>query len=328
MRNRNYNTKALIEAGLITALTVVIMLINVYVPIISMFVTFILPIPITVLYIRHNYKVTLGSVIVSGILIAILYNPLSALTATILFGLTGLTLGYCIKYDKKVSTTITFLSIAIAIGYIANFFIYTIFIDKGGLLGFVNQVSGAIKQSIEINKSLYEKMGVPSNQIAMMEKSFEMITPDFLMRIMPFVIISTSVFSAYLNYTITRVILKKLKYEVKEIKPFTQLYITTRVGTLIAIFLVIGLLMNKKNMIAGQYIVTSTEIILQMIFLIDGLAVAAYYLKNKFNISKKIIVLILVFTTFSQLWVFYLYIGLADMLIDFRKLDPYRRMEK
>ena len=60
MQNRIYNTKAVIEAGLISALIVVIMLINVYVPIFSIFGMFILPVPVTVLYIRHNYKVTLG----------------------------------------------------------------------------------------------------------------------------------------------------------------------------------------------------------------------------------------------------------------------------
>jgi uncharacterized protein YybS (DUF2232 family) len=90
MQKRMYNTKALIEGSLTTALIVVIMLINIYVPIFFIFVNFILPIPITVLYIRQDYKIALISVIASDILISMFYNPIAALSLIVLIGLTGI----------------------------------------------------------------------------------------------------------------------------------------------------------------------------------------------------------------------------------------------
>ncbi|MBC2582211.1 YybS family protein [Clostridium sp. DJ247] len=325
MENRIYNTKALIEAGLITAIVVVITLINVYVPIFSLFGTYILPIPITLLYIRHNYKVTLGAVFVSAILISILYNPLSALTSSILFGITGMTLGYCIKNDKKVSITMLILAIGLAIGTAINFGIYISFIDTVGIVGFINNTLKTLRESIDMSKQLYIKLGVSSDQFAPIEKSLSLFTTEFVLKILPAGIIISSFVSAYLNYAITRSILKKLRYNIKEIVPFNKIYVNTRVGTIVVLFLIIGLLLSKSNMNLGGYLEVSSMFVLQFIFILDGLALAAYYLKYRFKISRLAIVLMLTFTVISQLSVIYIFLGLADMIVDFRKLDPYRR---
>ncbi|MBI6872852.1 YybS family protein [Clostridium aciditolerans] len=325
MHNRIYNTRAMVEAGLITALIVVIMMITVYVPIFSMFGMFILPIPVTVLYIRHNYKVTLGAVVISAILIAMLYSPISALTSSILFGITGMTFGYCIKNDKKLSTTILLLALASAIGIVINFSIYVNLLDKRGMAGFISDNIRIMKESLNLSKELYGKMGVSSEQFATIEKSFELFTPDFILKLIPAIVILMSFFSAYINYILTSSILKKLRYNMKPMVPFSQIYINTRIGTLVGVTLLIGLLLGRSKVQGADYIINSAEYLLQFIFVIDGISVAAYYLRNRFNISKPITALILFFTVFSQMSVIYVYAGLADMLFDFRKLDPYRR---
>ena len=328
MHNRIYNTKAVIEAGLITALIVVIMLITVYVPIFSMFGMFILPIPVTVLYIRHNYKVTLGAVMISAILIAMLYSPISALTSSILFGVTGMTFGYCIRTDKKLSTTIILLALASAVGIIVNFSIYINLLDKRGMAGFISDNIRIMRESLNLSKELYGKMGVSSEQFALIEKSFEVFTPDFILKLIPAIVILMSFFSAYVNYILTSSILKKLRYNMKSMVPFSQIYINTRIGTLVGVTLLLGLLLSRSKIQGADYIVSSSEYLLQFIFIIDGLSVATYYLRNRFNMSKPITALVLFFTFFSPISVVYVYAGLADMLFDFRKLDPYRRPRK
>jgi len=328
MQNRIYNTKAIIEAGLISALIVIIMLLNVYMPIFSVFGTFILPVPITVLYIRHNYKITLSAVVISAILIAMLYNPISALTSSILFGSTGITLGYCIKYDKKFSTAILFLAVASAISVIINFVIFSTFVNKDGIVGLINQNIKMLNESLNMSKDLYAKMGVPSEQFAQIEKAFSIFTTDFVLKLIPAMIVIMSFSSAYFNYVITKSILRKLRYDVKDVKPFSDIYINTRIGTTVVLLLIIGILLNKNKIVIGEYITNSSEIILQLIFVLDGLAVVCYYLKNKFNMSKMFIVLILILTATSQISIIYMYLGFVDMIIDFRKLDPYRRLIK
>ncbi|MHC6181524.1 YybS family protein [Clostridium sp. JNZ X4-2] len=328
MQKKMYDTKALIEASLTTALTVVIMLISIYVPVFSVFANFVLPVPITVLYIKQNYKVTLISIIASGILISMLYNPIAALSLTVSIGLTGMTLGYCIKNKKEFGTTIIFLSISMALGMIFYLVVYVTLMSKGGLYGFVSNMVETFKQSMNLSKSMYEKAGVSSGQLASVENMVKVFTPEYIMKLIPAGIIIVSFILSYLNYIITRAILIKLKYEVNEIKPFNQWYMNTRLGTLGGLMLVIGILLNRKNMAIGQYMITSSELILQLIFFIDGLALITYYLMKKFKMSKKVTAIVIVLTALSSLSLFYVLAGFIDMIFDFRKLDPYKKLKK
>ena len=68
MQNKVYSTKAIVEAALISVIISVIMIITGYLPYFSFIGIFILPIPVTILYIRHNYKVTITAILLSIIL--------------------------------------------------------------------------------------------------------------------------------------------------------------------------------------------------------------------------------------------------------------------
>lgn len=328
MQNRSYNTKAIVEAGLITSLVVILMLMNVYVPIFSLLGEFILPIPITVLFLRQNYKVTIVSVVTSAIIIAMVYNPISAVSSSILFGVTGITLGYLIKNDKDISTIILFLSIAFAVAIIVDFGIYVSLIDKRGLAGFINDIVAQFKDSMNMAKQMYLKMGVSSEQLSSIDQMASIFNTNYIMSIIPAIIVMVSITFSYLNYIITEMVLKKLRYNVKSIKPFSEFYINAKVGSLIGIFLVIGLLLKRNNISLGNSIATSSQYILQIVLLLDGFALAAYYLKNKFKMSKIFIFIIILFTGFSQLAIAYVFAGLTDIFFDFRKLNPYKREKK
>ncbi|EDK35882.1 YybS family protein [Clostridium kluyveri] len=328
MQGKTYNVKALAEAGIITAFTVIIVLINIYIPILSIVINFIIPIPITILYIRQNYKVTLISVAASGIFIAMLYNPISALASILLIGLTGMTLGYCIKNKKEFGNTIIFVAISFALGIIFYLFIYTMLINKGGIYGFVNEMLAGLKQSMELSKDMYKRTGMSSSEAAVIEEIFRVFTPEYIMKLIPAMVVILAFILSYLNYMVTLVILKKLRYEVKEIKPIGQWYMNTRIGTLVGLILVIGMLLDRKNIVIGEYLANSSGTILQFVLLLDGIALITYYLIDKYKMSKKIAALIIIFTAMSRLSLFYTIIGFIDMIFDFRKLDPYRKLKK
>lgn len=322
MHKENFNTKSMVEAGLISSLIVVIMLMTVYVPLFSLLGTFILPIPVTVLYLRHNGKVTLGAVVVSAILIAMLYSPISALTSSILFGATGITLGYCIKNKKKVWITLVMLAVVSALCSVIDFSIYVTFISKDGFTGFVNQNLQIMKESIDTAS----KMGMSQAQLEQIKKSYEIFTPEFILELLPTMLLIAGSTSAYINYIVARSILKRFKYEIEPVPPFSTLYINNRVGTVILIIVIVGTLMDRGNMLGGKYVLVSSQLILQMVLLIQGIAVASYYLRNKLKMSKLFTLLIILLTaSTAALSMIYISVGLMDMIFDFRKLDPFRR---
>lgn len=325
MHNRVYNTRAIIESGLLIIFIVIIKLLNTYIPFFELVGFFILPIPITVIYIRHNYKVTIGAIVVSAVLLLMIFDPLTALTSSIMVGFAGITLGYCIKHDKKASTTILFLAIAFIIVWIINVTIYSTLIDKGGIVAILDKSIKAMNESFNMVKGTYMKMGISKEQIASMENMYKNINTDSILKVMPFSLIMLSICLAYLNYTITRNILKRLNYTMREIKPFSQLYINTRIGTIVGLIFIIGLLLNRSNIALKEYIVICSQAVFQLTVMLNGLAVATYYLRRKYNLSKAVTVLILIFTSTSQFYVIYVYAGLLDIIFDFRKLDPYRK---
>lgn len=324
MQNRSYHTHAVVEAGLIIAIIVVLMLFSVYVPIFSMVGIFILPIPVTILYIRQNWKITLTAVFVSGILIAMTYDPISALTATLMFGSTGMTLGYSITHEKKFSFTITLLAIVSALVTVLDLVVYVYLINKTGVMGFINENLKIINGSMDTVNSMYLKMGVSQAQLAQLKQTFAMFTPDFILKIIPAMLIVASFISAYINYVITKSILKKLRYEMKEEISFTKIYINNRIGTFLVVFVIIGLLLNRYNMSSGGYVLNSSTIILQMALLIDGVSLAAFYLRNRLKLAKSFTVILILVTAFSQASNLLVIAGLIDMVMDFRKLDPFR----
>lgn len=324
MPSKNYNTKSIVEAGLISALIVIIMLLNAFVPGIAIIGTFILPIPVTVLYIRHGYKVTIISVIVSTILIGMLYDPFSGLTSAVMFGLIGMTLGYCIKHNKKYAFTIVLLSISSAIEIVINFLILSAFVYKKNLYETIAMNIDLIKKSLDSTLSIYAKFGINTDTMAPMRKMIEMFTPELVLLLIPALVLVAAVLSAYFNYIISAVILSKLRYKVDNPTPFSEIYINNRVGTVVVLFVLVGMLLNSRKIAAGPYIMSSSMLVLQYILLLDGLSLTAYYLKNKFQVTKSFIILILIFLVFSQVGAVALIVAaVADLVFDFRRLDPY-----
>lgn len=328
MENRDNKTKSMVEAALISALIVILMLLNVYVPLFSLVGTFLMPIPVTILFLRHDYKITLGAIGVSTILIGVLYNPISAITASVTYTLTGMTLGYCIKKDKKVSTTLLYMTIASIVSIVFNATLGLLFIQKTTIYNLLKLTLDTFKEQMKFSSSLSANMGGNKEQIELTMKMFESITPETLMTMIPAALIMSAFTSAFINYIAIKTILKKFKYNIKDLTPFEKVYLDNRIGALIIIFVCLGIILNAKNFEIGKYILMSANSILQFAFLISGMAVAVFYMKNRFNLNKTARVLIIIFAFISQAVMIFVYIGIADMIFDFRKLDNNRIFRK
>lgn len=324
MKSEKYATKSTVEAGIMTCIILILMLVNIYMPIFSNVLKFILPIPVTLLYLKHKLKVTFTALAASGILISLINNPLSGLTSMIMFGLTGIALGYCIKKELSVPNTIMILALASLIGSVIDFTVYITLISGTSVTKFMSEIVRTINESMNISISFYEKMGMPSEQIKVFKSMMGIFTVDYMMKLIPSALIISSTVFAFLSYVITRLILRKLGYNIKEMPKLANMYVDIRFVTILAIIMLIGILLVRQKITTGDYIVSSSELMLLYAFLFDGIALVNYYLNNKFNLSKGVIVAIIIFTVFSQLAIIYIILGIVDIIADFRKLDPNR----
>ncbi|GLC30438.1 YybS family protein [Clostridium omnivorum] len=329
MQNRVYNTKAIVEAGLISGIIVILMLITGYVPVISVVGTLMLPVPVTLLYIRHGYKVAITAIVVSTVLTAMMFNPVTALLSALSFGLIGITLGYCIKKETKASTTILLLSLVSLVVSVLTIVLTIALIQKTTFTSFItksiNDMNTAMKMSSDMLKDMYKNIGMTQDQLKQLDMLTSMFSVENIMRLLGAGFIIQAFMSAYVNYVFSKAILKRFKYEMKPMTSFSRLYLDSRVGVIILLPVLIGIILMKKSIPAGEYIFYSATYIMQLVFLIIGMSVVVYFLKNKFNLQRPIIILIIVFTAlnpvFSQI---FFYVGLIDMLMDFRKINPNR----
>ena len=335
MENKNYSTKAIVEAALISVIISVIMIVTGYLPIVSFIGTLILPIPVAILYIRHNNKITITAIFLSIILTSLVYNPIMAIYSAITYSIIGIALGYCVKKNKKSSITILFLAIGSAISNILTLAFSMLFIEKVSVVDFLSKnlefMKLTIKASMEQVKVLYSQTGITPEQLKFLDKNFEIINKmdvALILALIPATIFILSFISAYLNYIVSRAILKKLNYKMEEVLPFSRVYVSNIVGAILIGVVCIGIILSAKKIPGGDYLLNSSQVLVQFVFIINGLAASTYFLRVKRNLSKPVVLLILVLTTLSPLGSIYFSIGLMEMAFDFRKLDPYRIRRK
>ena len=335
MENKNYSTKAIVESALISVIISVIMIITGYLPIVSFIGTLILPIPVAILYIRHNNKITITSIFLSIILTSLVYNPIMAIYSAITYSVIGIALGYCVKKNKKSSITLLFLAIASTISNILTIAFSMLFIEKVSFVSFLSKGLDFMKQTMKVSldqlKSIYTQAVVTPEQLKLLDKNFEIINKMDVMLVLAFIpatIFILSFISAYLNYIVSRAILNKLNYEMEEVLPFNKVYVSNIVGAVLIGIVCIGIILSAKKIPGGDYILNSSQLLVQIVFTINGLAASTYFLRVKRNLSKPVVLLILIFTTLSPLGTIYFSIGLMEMAFDFRRLDPYRIKRK
>ncbi len=297
MYNKQNKTNSLVEAGLIVALMIVLIMLNLYFPIFTVFGSFILPIPIAVLYMRQDYKITIWAILVTGVITMLINNPITALTTTISFGIMGFLLGYCIKKEKSIFITIVILAAGFLLSNIMIFFIYFSFIDKRGISGYINENINIIKESMELTKEFYSKAGVPEDKLQQIDQVFGSLNLDSMLKMLPVALIISAFLSAFLNYAVTKKVLMKLGYKnVKSLPSISKIYVNVRLVTIVAIGLLIGAVLKRKTIGLGDYFFITASYLLIILLLIDGISTFIYYMRNKFKISKGILIFIFLMT--------------------------------
>ncbi|MCY6485351.1 YybS family protein [Clostridium aestuarii] len=323
MQSNGIKVKALVEIAIMVAIISVVILYTAYVPFLAGIGMFILPIPITLLYVRHDYKSALSAIFVGTILTAFIYSPILAITSAIMYGITGISLGYCIRNRKKSSSTIVGVAIAIVIGNIIQFLVYALFINKQGIVGSINNIVDTTSEAFKMALDTYLSMGITEEQIAPIKEGMKLITAKNVISIIPTIILVSSLIQAYIQYIITEKVFIKLKYSVDKVTPFSRLYIPNLVAAVLIGILCSGILLDTRGIEIGSYITETTKYILLFVFELDGIAFFIFVLRNKLKFSKGVAMFIIIIGfALPILSGMYSIAGAMDIILNLRRLDP------
>ncbi len=317
MTTHSEETRSLLEGAFFAALTVIITVIGLYMPVLFLITGMITPIPTAVMVYRHGLKKGVLSLTVAFMLLFILYaDPITITVLLIQFGPIGLLFGLLFK--NQVSSG---KSIAAAAAVSALLTLVVIMLTSAltgvDLLSIENQLSEAFEESIQF----YQRTGMFDDAAINEMKQSMKTTLHTLTVLLPGILAMSAMFSALITYFLTRAVLTRLKYSTPPMPVFSEWAFPwyTLWGVIVGLTL---MLIGDRFGYSGFSIVGKNLLyILGICFSVIGLAVAVYYFKRLrlSKILKGIMVVLLILWPFTPFLL--LIIGVLDPLIDFRRLN-------
>ena len=315
------STKGLGEGAMMAALTAIFAMSGIYIPFLSVLTMLIVAVPITLVIVRNNFKIGAISSVVAGFLVATLAGPLMAVTFYIQFMSLALVYGYLFKKKAKAGKIIV---AGAAISVLSTFLLLVLSFAVINV-DFESQKE-MLLNTLDETIIIYEDQGLLdqlSEQGVSKEEFRETMLNSLklLFTILPAILIVMSVFSAAINFIVTRTILRRFKHEVSKLPPFKEWSLPWYTIWGIILGWTFYLLGDYLNLDIGIFISKNILIVFAFLVLIQGLAVMAFLLaKLKLNNFSKVALIFLLILLLRHVVVIAIVTGLFDLLLDYRKM--------
>ncbi|WP_426350989.1 DUF2232 domain-containing protein [Alloiococcus sp. CFN-8] len=314
------SAKPVVEAGILSAIIVVLMIVNFTFPVLGTVSMFILPIPMTILTVKHDVKIAFVALLASTILGSVLIGPLAAGSTLLLYGPIGITLGYCVKRGVEAASSIQLTIIGALVGIIGQILIYAYLIMGTNLKGALRGFYDIIMESVSMTKEMYESLGVSLEG----NPAFDMLSAftfeDFLLLIIPVTLV-TAIVMAFLNYIISRDILRRMNIQLKPLPRFSEWYIDNRYLAGLIIFLCLGIILQRSDIYLGEYLEVTAMYLLNLVLTVIGISAVSYFFMNKLHVSRMFTVIILIFI-FNSFGAILMIFGFVETIMDGRDIAP------
>ncbi|WP_196590781.1 YybS family protein [Pectinatus frisingensis] len=307
----NRTTRPLVESAMLTAVTIIMAIMGTALPM-FFFLLYILPIPIAVNIFRHGLRWGVISIAASALIAGSvfgIYSAVTVITVTI-FVSPALGIGFRrFSPTKNLIITIaaSLISIALALG--AAFLIMGV----NFLTDFQTALNTATQASIEI----YKTMGLTDADIQSQSGQIEKIV-KLIMLSLPAGIALSAVGSAFVNFILTQRLLKRLgERTLAGLPAFAQWHMPIIFLFLFG-FSLVGMYWGSTRDISLLYNVSfNINYFSSMFCRLQGLSLLYCALQHfKLPTAPKIMIMVLViFTPFMEI---FMYVGLFDMIFDYR----------
>ena len=303
-----------IEGGLLVAITVILGLVTVYVPLLGMFVEFFCAVPLAVLTARQGVGKGLTALCVSFILLSILISPVLALRLALGFGLCGVALGWCLQKKFDAIRIFFTLMVVASASQVVSLGLLIAVMDVNLLDTQIEMVRESFNESF----AMYESMGVDAVRISEAKAQVEPAIQTLAL-LMPTLIMVTALANAAATWLTAHWIFPKLQMKIPTLPPFAE----WRFPVLFLYTAIIGGLGMYWGLTRGwteiQEISLNLTFVSMLIGLIQGLALLSAIF-DRYNVTKLVrrllyAILILNFFLLQLVAV----TGLIDMIFDYRK---------
>jgi len=305
--------RPMVEGGLLAAIAIIFAMISVYLPVIGSFVTLIWPVPIVLLGVRHGLKWSIMSTLVSGVLIAMLLEPLQAMTVIVGSGLIGIVLGYAFRRKFSPMKTMFWGSVTSILSKVILFGVALVVTGINPL----DIQSDIIAKSMEQGVEVYRNFGMPEQELAIMKERMQSIV-ELVKVILPAGFILAAILETLFNFSIAKLVLKKLGHPIADLPPFKEWMLPNYITYLFVLALAMIYWGQSHDLIMLYQVGMNVQTLTTTLLLVQGLSIF-YYFVGKYNLSRAVmgIILFMILTNglLSQIAIF---AGAVDTIIDYR----------
>lgn len=305
----------LTTAGCFAAVMFILALLSTYMPFFSFIGYFIMPIPMTIIYMKYGLRhaVLLGLVV--GVLMGIFIDPLTAVAQLITFGAVGLSIGAGFRYAWTPAKMLACVAASL-IGASAVLFAMIYAVLGVDLIG---ALSSAFDTMVRETLAGYESSGMTDIELAEARMQLEEVR-QLLPTMLPMFLCLAMAVIAYINVKISQLVLIRLGFSVKPFLPIRYWEISRSMIYLYVLALVMKYWGTTRDIDWLTIIGININQVAFFFICIQGLACLFFFLDRRFHISTGlqalVVILFFVMPVFSYLA---FAVGLMDMLLNYRR---------
>jgi uncharacterized protein YybS (DUF2232 family) len=301
---------AITEGAILLALYLALMLFTLYVPIVGVVLLFVLPLPFIIFTIRHDVASAI-MLLIAGSILSVLFGSVSNIFLALMSGLSGLTMG--VFYKRKQTMAVL---IGGSLAYTASFVVAYVGIILFLQIDIIKDFIHLSKESFEQSRSVISSLSPNVN----LEQQFEQLERglDLLHTITPTLFVLSGIIFAVLTHLVAVPILKRLKIEVSQSKPFREWRLPQ---SLIWYYLIVSVLIMINSDTEGFYFMAIMNLyfILQFFVLIQGYSFIYFYSYTK-GLSKALPIIIVIASFLIPIFLYLVRIlGIIDLSFPLRE---------
>ena len=305
------STSSLTQGAILSAITVIIYLASIYVPIFNLLCVLVAHLPIVYMYYKHGAKYSVMVAVVSCVILFILSGLSYAITYLFTNAFVGFVLGY---YTTKKQSSIVILGI-LSLTILLSTGILLKIVESFSSVDIISESVNQVINSFETSLSTLKQAGIESPLNSININDFK----DYLLMSVPSIALAYSIVMSYIYYIVTEKSLKRFDVKLEKIAPFSKWYVPSIIAYPTMILFFITMFMKSEELVP---LIFTINTLFTMVFSLNALATISYYLKEA-NFPKIAIVLIIV-AVFLLLPNMLMFVGLFEYAFNLRKLDKKR----
>ena len=324
---KNIKSRMIADGAVCTALTVLLAVIAIYIPIFSIVSVAVVGIPLAYLGIKHGLGLSCVASVASVLVIFIITgNVLSAALFGVTNMLPGIAMGYCIRNKNSFKRSVIIVSASVLAGLMAQLIVinYT----AGG-----NGIGKMIEETINLTKEMMSSLlgDISSTAVGqgmsissdMLNEAIELMR-EYIYLYMPSFVIGASALIGYMVYMFGVSVFKRLRFGNIAYLPFKYIHATRGICYGAVVLMLITTFSESTTVFMSA--LKNLEALLYAFIGVSGLAFIDYKFSNKIKsgygrFGIYCLVFLLGYLFISFIISILTFVGLFDVMFDYRRIE-------